>query len=659
MRKNYLQYGIVLLATVIAGCWFTSCDGVRQQRYGVIFSEEQKERIDKEMHHMSDAQLVLASKITSTDIHDSIFLQSMFANRIMSSRMRRVANFQKAIDYGREAYSKAVVLGDTVEIVRMLNELGTNFRRVGALSDALEYHYKALAISVSFSDKDGVRNKTNMTYAYNGIGNIALSMHNNDEAKRCFQLGIKLEEEIDSKLGLAINFANLGSIMQDECKYDSALYYYERSYEMNKLCGSSLGVALCENHFGSLFEMQQLLDSARVHYQKGYKILTSSSDRWHWLVSCVSLGRVLLKMGNLKEAEQYLLSARDIAQTADATESLEEAHSLLAELYRKRGDFKKALDEVAKSQELNEAIRRDMQTSTFNNARLGYIKEKELREVAAMNDRKLFEAEQRKSWMIISWVVLAIVVVIAIQLYFTIRLVRRRNQTLKDTNEDKNKVFSVLSSEMKVPALEQRDTLRYIIENQDELTPQEQREYLIQAYGSSVRQVDQLSNLFTWSHIKLGDTTPNMTSVNLCQVVTEAIDILYLSAKQKNISFALPYDNGLMVTADSEMLMCIVLNLISNAIKFSYSGGEICIKYKEDAFAVMLFIEDHGVGMDEHQLSSILKNSELDRTVDLENIQGLGLPICVALAKKINGALSAESRLHRGSTFILTMQKST
>ncbi len=657
MNKGCIRHTVLLTIVTVICCLWTSCEGVGKRGLDNIYTTEQKAKIESGLRQLNDLQLDGVTKVSTKNVGDSIFLRHMVANRLMAHRMRHQANFLRAIDYGRIAYNKAVLAEDTIEIVMNLNEIGTNFRRIGALSGALEHHYKALAIAGLYSDTADLLNKRNLTYAYNGIGNIAMSMHNNNEAKRCFQRGLQLEKEIDSKVGLAINYANLGSIMQDECKYDSALYYYELSYKMNQLCGSTLGQALCHNHFGSLFEVQNLLDSAKVRYQKGYTMLTSLSDKWHWLVSCVSLGRVLLKMGQLEEAEKYLLNARDIATTADATESLGEAHELLAELYRKKGDFNKALDEVAKTRELNDAIRSEILTSTFNNAQIAYIRDKESREVDILNDRKLSEDRQNKMWKIISAVIIVVLLIIIVQMWITSRFVKKRNMSLKKMQADKNKVFEVISSEMRQPAMEQRNTLQYIIENQDELTRQERKEYLIQAYGSAVKQVDLLSNLLTWSHIKLGDMKPNVTLVNLCQVVTEAIDILHLSAKQKNISFVLPYDNGLMVKADSEMLMCIVLNLISNAIKYSYAGGEISIKYKEDAFTRTLCVEDRGIGMDEKQLASVLKPTQIDSDVSYDKIAGLGLRISLALAKSNNGKLTAESRQHRGTMFMLTLPK--
>lgn len=654
MTIKHIDIKILLLATILASVLLYSCDSNGRKGSNARFSDELKNEIEKEMSKLPESKLKVAANVTSKNTSDTLFLRGLIANRLMSVKMRHEANFSKAIDYAKIAYDKAVMIEDTVEIVKELNELGTNFRRIGALTDALECHYKALAIAGVYSDSTSFSNMKNLTYAYNGIGNIALSMHNNTEAKRCFKLGLVLEKEVGSDIGLAINYANLGSIMQDELKYDSAFHYYSLSYMKNEQCGSQLGLALCHNHFGSLFEDQDLLDSAKVRYKRSYDMLISSSDKWHWLVSCVSLGRVYFKLGDLEEAEKYLVSARDIATHTDAMEYLEEAHELLAELYRQKGDLKSALKEVEQSIALSEIIRKGLQSNTFSNAQMMYLREKESREQQIKMGKRSFEQERRSLWTKVAIIIVIMGMLLTTLMIVTIKGIRKRNKAVKHLQDTRNKVFSVISSEMKSPAIEQRDTLQYIIENKNELAEEDQKRYLMQAYGSAVRQVDQLSNLLAWTHLQMGDVKPKPEAVNLCQVVTEAIDMLSLTAKQKNITFAIPYDNGIMVYADPEMLSCIVLNLLSNAIKYSYTGGEVTIKYKDEAFFMMLYIEEHGAGMDEAQISALNRKQDV---VDMDMSNGLGLRLCHELANKSNGSLSVESKHHRGSTFVLTLPK--
>ncbi|MDO4461072.1 MAG: tetratricopeptide repeat-containing sensor histidine kinase [Bacteroidia bacterium] len=647
------------VALLVASLLLYSCGDGGRNGYGVSFSDELKYDIEKEMDRLPESRLRLAAKITTPNPSDTIYIRGLIANRLMSVKMRHEANFTKAITYARTAYDRAVLIEDTVEIVKNLNELGTNYRRIGALTDALEYHYKALAIASVYHDSTSIIALKNLTYAYNGVGNIALSMHNYDEAKRCFLLGLKLEDQLGSQVGMAINYANLGSIMQKEEKYDSAFYYYSKSYETNLKCGSSLGVALCHNHFGSLYELQNKLDSAKIRYRQSYDMLLTSSDKWHWLVSCVSLGRVCLKMNNLNEAEEYLVSARDIATHTDAAESLEEAHELLASLYRRKGNLKAALAEVEHTIELNETIRRGLQNNTFNNAQMMYLRDKAAREHQIQMEKAAMESERRSTWNKINILVVIVIIVVVTHLVITFRRIRSRNNLVKSLQNSRNRVFSIISSEVKTPAVEQRDELRYLVENIDSLSVDEQKQHLMQIYTIAVKQVEQLNSLQTWAHIQMGYVKPNIQAINLCQLVTSSIDMLSLAAKQKNINFDMPYDNSKLVSADSEMLSCVMLNLLTYAIKLSLSGGEVVIRYKDEAFFTMLYIEEHGVVLSEEQIATLLerKSDIADVDTDADVSSAIGMRICVELINRCNGSLSIERRVNRGSTFVLTLPK--
>lgn len=653
--QTRLTYYIGLLVIVIL--W--GCEPSREYDSSSVFTQEQRESAEHIVKTMTPRQLEMLAAITTRgESRDTVLLQSQIACRQLASKLRHEANFTKAIEYARLSYVKSMSMGDTIEILRSLNELGTCFRRIAALTEALDYHYRALTVANAYSDTMDILIKKAQTSALNGVGNIALKMNNLSEAKRCFSESLIKDKELGSALGMAMNYANLGSIMHTEEKYDSALFFYERSYALNEQCGSLTGMGLCHNHFGTLFETRNLLDSARVHYELSYKLLSDSKDKWHWLVSCVSLGRVCLMQGRVAEAELYLLKARDIAKDADATESLEQSHRLLAKLYRQNNDYAKALVEMDESQKLNEAMRKEMQENTFNSVQLEYIKQKGDREVEIERSRVRVEQEQaklKKNTIVVLSIVSLFFICVA---FFAIRTYRNRKELMVQVNADKNKVFGVVSKTMKVPAIEQRNALQFIIDNIDELTIPEARQYLIRAYSSSVSQVDMLSNIISWVHIQMGDVAPKPVNVNFHQLVAEAVDMLSLSSKQKNISFAMPIDRGGLVYADPDMLQCIVLNILSNAIKFSYSGGEVNIKFRDDTFAIMLYVEDHGVGMTKEQLSSVLKpNKRLSNYDFKDSISGLGLNICVELAKKNNGSISVESRQHRGSTFILTMPK--
>jgi signal transduction histidine kinase len=127
-----------------------------------------------------------------------------------------------------------------------------------------------------------------------------------------------------------------------------------------------------------------------------------------------------------------------------------------------------------------------------------------------------------------------------------------------------------------------------------------------------------------------------------------------IAVQNKEITIKLQIAEDLTVFADEYMLVCIIRNLVSNAVKFTPKGGIITISAKPDSEnQVMIAVEDTGVGMSINiidQLFNLAVNTNRKGT-EGEPTSGLGLILCKELIEKHGGKLSIESQEGKGSTF--------
>ena len=144
-----------------------------------------------------------------------------------------------------------------MEIIRALNNIGTNFRRIGALDEAASYHYDALAYGELYSDKTSADAIANRNTSLNGIGNIHSTLGNLEAAEKAFREALAGDRTLNNSLGQAINYANIGRLFEARGMIDSAWVYYQKSMEFNREANSDLGVSLCHNHFGRLREKEE------------------------------------------------------------------------------------------------------------------------------------------------------------------------------------------------------------------------------------------------------------------------------------------------------------------------------------------------------------------------------------------------------------------
>lgn len=203
--------------------------------------------------------------------------------RELGRSYRNASKFSEAIDIHKKGLCAAQQICDTIQIIQALNNIGTDYRRMGVLDEASSYHYQALTYSDNYSDKVSNVAVKNRVVSLNGIGNVQLSLGNPDVADSVFRLALKGETSLGSLVGQAINYANIGAILEEKGQVDSARFFYAKSLECNEAAGSALGISLCHTHFGRLAENAGRLDEAVAEYKKAYDIMKDSSDKWHWL----------------------------------------------------------------------------------------------------------------------------------------------------------------------------------------------------------------------------------------------------------------------------------------------------------------------------------------------------------------------------------------
>ncbi|WP_315508382.1 tetratricopeptide repeat protein [Alloprevotella tannerae] len=125
---------------------------------------------------------------------------SIIALRIKGKRLRDESRFEEAVRAHSEALRQAEALNDTLEWVRILNNIGTDYRRMSILDVAQEYHHRALKLSEEFSDTSKLALK-NHVKSLNGLGNIYMSLGNLERADSVLRLALKGEQKLCRRAG--------------------------------------------------------------------------------------------------------------------------------------------------------------------------------------------------------------------------------------------------------------------------------------------------------------------------------------------------------------------------------------------------------------------------------------------------------------------------
>ncbi|MCE1202251.1 MAG: ATP-binding protein [Bacteroidia bacterium] len=229
---------------------------------------------------------------------------------------------------------------------------------------------------------------------------------------------------------------------------------------------------------------------------------------------------------------------------------------------------------------------------------------------------------------------------------------------LSELNAAKDRVFSVISHDLRSP-FNNIIGLSEVIEGLAE----EQGNQTIKEYASSILRVSKntfvvLENLLHWSRVQSGKLKLHADVVRLSEVVAGELEFQQYRVEQKLIKITNQVDASHAVVADAQSVAVIVRNLVSNAIKFSYSEGEIVLKSELQNDNVYFAVQDFGCGISIEDQKALfqLDKHPTRRGTQNETGTGLGLILSKELAEKNEGHLLVHSRTGQGSTFTLVLK---
>lgn len=228
----------------------------------------------------------------------------------------------------------------------------------------------------------------------------------------------------------------------------------------------------------------------------------------------------------------------------------------------------------------------------------------------------------------------------------------------KDLNELKSRFVSMASHEFRTP-LSTILSSAYLIEKYTSEEDQAKREKHIRRIISSVNMlIDILNDFLSLGKIEEGKLKAKFSEFDLKELIETTIDDLkHTLRKEQHINYS--HNGETMVFLDASMVKHILMNLVSNASKFSPESSTIDIKTEQHNDNITISVKDQGIGISKEDQQHLLER--FFRAANALNIQGtgLGLHIVSKYAEMMNGNIRFDSELDQGTEFIVTFNLST
>ena len=250
--------------------------------------------------------------------------------------------------------------------------------------------------------------------------------------------------------------------------------------------------------------------------------------------------------------------------------------------------------------------------------------------------------------------------------FFYARISRRRyedqqilihsEKLLRKSNDTKNKFFSILSHDLKNYSGSISSYLSLIRDNFKEFSPGDQLTHINDVTDAAIQMNKLLQDILEWARIQEGAHQFDPELIDVETMFVNLKKTYMLDLKRKKLCLRSEIEPGIQVFVDKNGLDTCLRNLLTNAIKFSFTENEICFSARRKAEQVELEIRDHGTGIREDEQKKLfdLGSRITHKGTGNEEGTGFGLKLVFELVHENQGNIRVQSEYGNGTTFLLT-----
>lgn len=586
------------------------------------------------------------------------------------SKKYAYSDFPKAEIYLKKAETIAQNSNDLSLMADVAHNYGATYYIIGSYEIALQKYMEALLL---YEKKD---NKKGILKCYNGQGLVQQGIGRNEEAIKLFEKAIFLNKEVNDDLLLSRSYFNIGISESELQQFDKAYLNFHKSLKLALKTNNEEMNHLALNRLGDIHLLRNQLDSSEYYFKK--IIDDKSANLWEKSFAFSGLSDNFLKRKKYKIAEEFGLKGYQIALDVEAKWDIARSSEILSRVYKEDKKFDLAYKYLEISKIYNDSL--------FTDSKLKEINLLQLKRKEAENDKLIAQNEAAKHKLnntrifAISIVVFMIFLLIILyqsrkntkikeQLYHQLELknidiekrkarIKEQNQVLNELNKTKNKLFSILSHDLKAPINSIQQVLAMLKEG--EISDEELKtltEHLVtQVDGTAIM----LNTILQWSMTQLDGAKLNLENLNANTVVKESIAALHLTAKGKNVTITHNESDNAFIKADRGNVHIIINNLLSNAIKYTPKNGNVAINFSEKNELLNVHIINSGKGISTSKIEEILnfnKRMISEKGTVWEEGTGLGLLLVKQFLIENNGKLNVINHAKDGTEFIASFQK--
>ena len=611
------------------------------------------------------------SRLVDIFIGQNMELETARTYSHLGSAHKQWSNYDLAKRYYEKSMKICKKHQDFEGIASCLTGIATVLTHWGDYNQALSQYLEALSFWEEVGNREGVAK------SYNNIGMLYQELGEFERANDYYKKALLIFEDLNDNWFIVNMILHMGDIYLQTENYPKALEYFFKALEIEKDVGNKKLKAIALSNIGEVYSKMGDFHEALDYQNKALVLKKELGDKKRLSITYSELGNIYKNLGDYTKAVDFLLIGLELAAEINAKHQINTSYKYLSDVYYSMGDYNSAFDFYKNYIEGSEDINSMENKKIIAQLQSQYQLEKKEKENNLLrNTEDLNEAKIRIQQLII--ILAGIILIASLSLAFVFRRrekqkkklniqmalknkeiehqgekVQKLNNELQEANATKDKFFSILAHDLKNPFNSIILLTEVLLDDINILSKEEIVEFLKKIKTSSENTYTLLQNLLEWAGSQTGKQEIFPQKLDMQVLVKETISLLLPNAENKEIRIETGFSGNDFAFADKNMIATVLLNLMSNAIKFTNKKGEIIVSVRNENQLIVVTVFDNGVGISEKDKENLFRIDKKiqNKGTEKEPGTGLGLILCKEFVEKNNGKIWVESKPGKGSTF--------
>jgi len=310
----------------------------------------------------------------------------------------------KALENYKRAYEIHEKIHDSVHAAYALNNIAFIYNNQGDVPTALDYFYKNLKLQEAIRDTAGI------AYSLNNIAFIFINQKDYKTGLEYFSRSLAMFEALKNTKGVAMVYGNMGTIHTNQDNSRKALEYYRKSLSLYESLQDNFGVSSELSAIGAELAKAGEDSLAFDYFKRALAIADEFKVKNVQAYALTAMARILLKKEDIKTAKEYTLRSLQLAQELGIPKDIQNAASLLKEIYTRQNNYKDAYDIFTLEVKMNDSILNQANRKDATTKNLQYQYDKKILLTQIDNQKAL---EKRNRIVFISLGAAAIIAMLA------------------------------------------------------------------------------------------------------------------------------------------------------------------------------------------------------------------------------------------------------